>query len=313
VSLFLFHPNATSLTDSSYRLNIFGFPGDLTITNNLGLLDQRLATEWVRDNIEAFGGDPNRITIFGQSAGADSVDYYSYAWTEDPIVAGFIPESGSVFVPNSQAQPNASAANWYNVTATIGCGDATTDPATVLSCMRSKSWQDVQNAMPVLSAAAAVSGNFGPTIDDVVVFSDYLQRSAAGNFIKRPVLTGSTNWEAGLFQPVFALQNVTYPEADWAVLGFTILNCPVSYRALAGIVNKVPTWRYRWFGDFPNLKLSYNPDSGAWHGSELPIIFGTDMDIQNVVQRTPAEEDISTYIRGAWAAFAKDPVNGLTQ
>jgi carboxylesterase type B len=52
----------------SYRLGIFGFPGlpgvD-DIEQNPGLLDQRAAVEWVRDNIAAFGGDPKRITIFG--------------------------------------------------------------------------------------------------------------------------------------------------------------------------------------------------------------------------------------------------------
>src|SRR5436190_14586297 len=78
------------LTKPSYRLNVFGFPGNPSIPNlNLGLLDQRMAIEWVRDNIAAFGGDPSRITIFGQSAGSASVDYYSYAYTSDPIVAGF--------------------------------------------------------------------------------------------------------------------------------------------------------------------------------------------------------------------------------
>jgi cholinesterase len=56
------------LTMSSYRTNIFGFPGLPGVTGveqNAGLLDQRLAIEWVQQNIESFGGDPTRITIFG--------------------------------------------------------------------------------------------------------------------------------------------------------------------------------------------------------------------------------------------------------
>ena len=95
---------------SSYRLNIFGFPGSPNATQNLGLLDQRLAVEWVRDNIAGFGGDPTRITLFGQSAGGASVDYYSYAWTSDPIVAGFIPESGTAFGLGGQVTAEQSAA-----------------------------------------------------------------------------------------------------------------------------------------------------------------------------------------------------------
>lgn len=58
----------------NYRLGIFGFPGSPASDTNLGLLDQRLALEWTRDNIARFGGDPSRITLFGQSAGGASVD-----------------------------------------------------------------------------------------------------------------------------------------------------------------------------------------------------------------------------------------------
>jgi carboxylesterase type B len=289
----------------SYRLNIFGFPGDPTITNNLALLNQRLAIEWVRDNIEAFGGDPDRITMFGQSAGGSSVDYYSYAWTTDPIVAGFIAESGTVFTTGARASSSDAASSWYNVSANLGCGDATSDAATVLSCMRSKDWNDILEAIPS-------SISFEPTVDDTVVFSDYTARSVAGNITKKPMMIGSTDWEPGLVQPTFAIENETYPKFLWALYQFDTITCPISYRAVAGVVNKLPTWRYRWFGDFENLKLSTVPDwQGAYHGSEVPIIFGTDMDIQDKVARTTEEEAISIYMRGAWAAFAKDPVNGL--
>jgi cholinesterase len=55
------------LVSLNYRTNVFGFPGlpGTDSAQNAGLLDQRLAIEWVRDNIEAFGGDKDRITIFG--------------------------------------------------------------------------------------------------------------------------------------------------------------------------------------------------------------------------------------------------------
>jgi cholinesterase len=61
----------TATDSTSYRINIFGFPKARFLPDlNPGLLDQRLAVEWVRDNIAAFGGDPKRIILFGQSAGA---------------------------------------------------------------------------------------------------------------------------------------------------------------------------------------------------------------------------------------------------
>jgi hypothetical protein len=184
-----FQPRGIPFTDflPSYRLGIFGFSGIPGYTQNAGLLDQRLAVEWVHDNIKAFGGDPNRITIFGQSAGGSSVDYYSYAWVQNPIVSGLISHSGDAlsFVPNT---PEQSAAFFSNVSGSLGCGDATSgDVNAVVSCVRQQTFQTILAAaakVPPAPSPALPQPVFHPTVDNVTVFSDYAARSAAGNFAK---------------------------------------------------------------------------------------------------------------------------------
>jgi cholinesterase len=148
---------------------------------NLGLLDQRLAIEWLRDNIEKFGGDSKRMTIFGESAGGASVDYYAYAWTKDPIVNGFIAQSG---VAGAMPSAPLERSNWWKLSEKLGCGGKPNGARTV-DCMREQSASAVQKALGDIAGGALALTFFGPTVDDKVVFSDYPKRRAAGNFIKR--------------------------------------------------------------------------------------------------------------------------------
>lgn len=81
------------LVSFNYRLNIFGQPNAPQLSKpnqsqNFGLLDLEAAVKWVHDNVAVFGGDPDRIVLFGQSAGGGAVDAYSYAHPDDTIVKG---------------------------------------------------------------------------------------------------------------------------------------------------------------------------------------------------------------------------------
>lgn len=85
--------NDITVVSFNYRLNVFGQPNAPQLVNgthsqNFGLLDQRAAIEWVYNNIASFGGDPNRITIAGHSAGATSAGIYTLSYPTDTIVKG---------------------------------------------------------------------------------------------------------------------------------------------------------------------------------------------------------------------------------
>ena len=225
---------------------------------NTGLRDQRSAVEWIRDNVAAFGGDKNRIIIFGQSAGGSSFDYWAYSHRRDPIVAGHISHSGTAFsyVPNSVSYAQTL---FYNVSSTLGCGDNTTNPATVIACVRSRNVTDVLAAAkkaPVLPSQALSQATFHPTVENETVFSldDYTTKSQAGAFAKIPYLAGHGDYEAGFYRVSACAANRTLTPAQWQLFNQRAFACPTKYATDARVLAGVPTWRYRYMADWPNLR-----------------------------------------------------------
>ncbi|XP_026760793.1 carboxylic ester hydrolase-like [Galleria mellonella] len=100
------------LVTLNYRLGALGFLSLETeeVSGNMGLKDQVMALKWVRDNIESFGGDPNRVTIFGESAGAASVHLHMLSNSSQGLFHGAIAQSGLALSPWALAQnPQARA------------------------------------------------------------------------------------------------------------------------------------------------------------------------------------------------------------
>ena len=128
-----------------------------------------------------------RMTLFGESAGGAAVDYYSYAWTKDPIINAFIPQSGSASIRPSQTK-SVNDSNWYKLTAKLGCGNSE-DGAKTVDCMRNVPHKTIQKYLIDWSTATSnplsLMTQFGPIPDGKIVFSDYPKRQAEGNFIKR--------------------------------------------------------------------------------------------------------------------------------
>jgi cholinesterase len=173
------------LVSINYRLMIMGFPAAPALFDNvnLGLIDQRSALFWIKNNIAAFGGDPDRITLFGESAGGRSVDIYAYAWANetDPIVNGFIAQSGAA-PQNTGWTPRPNS--WFELARRSGCGAAKGKES--VECMRTKSVDVIMQALGTDGGKRAdLMRAFTPVTDGKTYFSDYDKRAEAGQFIKK--------------------------------------------------------------------------------------------------------------------------------
>ena len=159
----------------NYRLNLFGFLStyDNDTRGNMGLFDQHLAIRWIHDNIQAFGGDPNRITIFGESAGSASVAYQIIYPGNKGLVHRAIAESGSFSSPWA-FKPREDVRSEVRVFATaVGCFQ--TDDVFLVKCLQTKPASELLNAYKkiVFKATNATQGILGaPVVDNDFVLDD---------------------------------------------------------------------------------------------------------------------------------------------
>jgi para-nitrobenzyl esterase len=321
----------------NYRLGELGFLAHSALaaespdgaSGNYGLLDQQAALRWVQRNIRAFGGDPDNVTIFGESAGGLSV----HSQLASPLAAGLfhkaIVESGAY----SLVQPSLSTAEAAGATfaASAGCAD----PSTAAACLRS---------LPVAAILAHQSaGTMVPNLDGFVLPQTVGSAFTTGVFNRVPVIEGSNHDEWRLFVaqteattgtsltsadyiPAIAatlgvsafaanfIGTVGYPLAAYSspsvalgAVGTDVVfacNARLSSRLLS---QYVPTYQYE-FND-PNAPMLFFPPSsfptGAYHASELQYIF----DILETPVSSPgltlAQEQLSGTMVGYWTQFAR--------
>ncbi|KAL0943159.1 para-nitrobenzyl esterase [Colletotrichum truncatum] len=176
----------------NYRTNVFGFPSsqDIPITErNLGLYDQRLALEWIQQNIASFGGDPSKVTIWGESAGAFSVDFHLKAYANDlplPFRAA-IPSSGQTSFGFAALTPNPrDDSGWLALAEAVGCKTG----SDLLKCMKKASSKKLVDAMFKQKIS------FSPQLDGVTVLGKPAELWRTGQVARVPILTG-TIWEEG--------------------------------------------------------------------------------------------------------------------
>jgi cholinesterase len=203
--------------------------------------------------------------------------------------------------------PKDNVKFWDNAAKQLNC--PTTPISESVKCMRGKNMDDVIRVSKVDNALQTVLGHFGPTEDGKVVFGDYKERASAGKFIKKPYMNGNNHFEAGLFVLIAQAAGINVSEKIWPTFNAAVFTCPIMNAADARAAANVPTWRYRYFGDWPNTNLDGR--SGAYHTAEIPMVFGTSASSSSGPD-TPEQIKVSDFMQKVWVQFAKDP-EGLSK
>ncbi|KAI9927284.1 hypothetical protein MW887_003671 [Aspergillus wentii] len=191
----------------NYRVGGFGFLAGSEIladgASNLGLLDQRLALEWVADNIEAFGGDPNKTVIWGESAGSISVFDQMAMYDGDinykgsPLFRGAIMDSGSV-VPAEKVDGKKGQEVYDAVVAYAGCSSQ----KDTLECLRGLEYTDFLNAVnsvPGILSYHSVALSYLPRPDGKVLTQSPDLLAEAGKYASVPFIVGDQEDEGTIF------------------------------------------------------------------------------------------------------------------
>ena len=300
----------------NYRLGRLGFFAHPALTKagegaDFGFLDQIAALKWVRANIARFGGDPTNVTIFGESAGAISVNYLMTSPLATGLFVKAISESGfGRTAGKSLTQAEAVGADFAKANGVTGDGPA------AAAALR---------ALPVSALTAPVDGltrpdSPGPIIDGVVATETVPAAFFAGHQAKVPYLVGGNSFEVSLFpamtdHPDTVLDKLG-PSAGpavglWgggdktkavaAMMTQAMIIEPDRFLARQQVKAGAPAFVY-YFSYVPEATRASS--LGAAHGAEVRYVFGL---LENP---TPADKAVSDAMEAYWAAFAKTGAPG---
>ncbi|XP_041420836.1 cholinesterase-like isoform X1 [Xenopus laevis] len=164
---FLARTERVIVVSMNYRLGTLGFlafPGNGEAPGNVGLFDQRLALQWVYENIAAFGGNPKSITIFGESAGGASVSYHMLSPKSHGFFTRAIMQSATANAPwavITKAEAHSRALTLANL---LNCFYR--NETEIITCLQTKSPEEIfEKAVSVLPHKSVIEVNFPPTVD----------------------------------------------------------------------------------------------------------------------------------------------------
>ena len=335
----------------NYRLNVFGFLAHPALSaesphgasGNYGLLDMVAGLEWVRDNIAAFGGDPGRVTIFGESAGGGAVMSVMLMPQSEGLFHGAIAQSNWIHgwdrpLAGDAGDLTPAEAQGTAVAAALGAGDL--DPETALAAMRAASAGDV------LAATGTGAGSpflrtghvWAPNVDGWTIPDDPLAMYAEGRQHPVPLVVGMNGNEGSLMTRGFSTDGPeafaahvesVYPDDFAADLvahydattetvreGFDYLVHDLYFagpvRAHARHQSAVaPVWMYHFTRVPPT---PWGEAMGAHHAAELVYVFGTlttsdepgerPLGLSPLGDFTEVDTGLSETMRAYWIRFA---------
>jgi len=295
----------------SYRLGIFGYCTPLGMEDNLGLRDQLLALRWVHDNIAAFGGDPQRVTLFGQSAGGDSV--YSLMLTDaaDGLYSRAIIQSAPLDMREGRDDMTAAmrAAEAESL-----CG---TDPfaASIEQLHRAQT-----DGLLAAQRFGLISGMaFGPMlgVDPLPPAGDVDARVA---HVARTVdlLVGCTKLDAAPFVEINPKASRLRALGPLQKFGAHVASKAMTRRVFSGPAERLAD-RWRGHGGRATVyRMDWSPPDaplGACHCMDLPLLLGAAGAWAGAPMLgphpDPLDQRLAREMRGLWSRFAYDGIDAL--
>jgi para-nitrobenzyl esterase len=321
-----------------YRLGALGFLAAPALddgspesrSGNFGLMDQIAALQWVHENIASFGGDPARVTVFGQSAGASSILTLMASPKAEGLFSQAIIESGYLKAISRSDALELSG----KLVSQSGCKQTTAEE--IARCLRNLPASAILSLVPS-SAREGSNGLFLPNEDGFIVNEPLEKAYALGHVHKIPVIMGTNADETStLVQSLYGPKISTDQqlEADitdsyglsvWNQLKTTaenenlptpqdrlirlstdlIFTCPISSLLMSFAKESddpgpSKTWRYVFAHLLPLPDLSR---LGAFHGLEIAYVFGN---LPEFLKLLPSERDLSKSMLNYWASFAKN-------
>ncbi|XP_053557388.1 fatty acyl-CoA hydrolase precursor, medium chain [Bombina bombina] len=216
------HENVVTLS-IQYRLGIAGFfsTGDEQAPGNYGFLDQVAALKWVQENIEDFGGDPQSVTIFGESAGGVSVAAHVLSPLSKGLFQRAIAESGVALISAMVVNKVEEVMFFRNMVANIsGCDSL--DSSVLLHCLKRKTEDEMvtlATSLEKVAIPACVDGEFIPKSPESIL--------AAKESNRVPFIVGVTNHEFGWILPLSMNLSGLKEGMNKDTVQSTLINIPI--------------------------------------------------------------------------------------